>query len=737
MSTPEPLQAIVVAPPRALNAATPTQCFEQVGRRATVARRAATGLLIVILIGFGLSGFGPRSFADRPPHPVIAIPAVDPAVLATARAAGSADVLVLFGPEPDLSPAYGRRDKALRGRWVYDTLRGAAERAQGPLIDRLDSAGIPYQRFWIVNAVRARLDARWLGEVPRLPGVTHILLNRPHRGIDAIPPGEDPDLIPVPEPPRSATNAVEWGAARVNAPWAWSQSHRGQGIVVAGQDTGFDWDHPALIRAYRGYNATTGLSDHNYSWHDGIHGDIGTPNGNTCGYNSAVPCDDHNHGTHTMGTMTGNDLPPSDPDWPAGAPNAIGVAPGAKWIGCRNMDNGDGVPSTYIECFEWFVAPYPIGGDPLADGEPALAPDVINNSWACPPSEGCTGPEIEPALDATDAAGILVVVSAGNSGSACGTVDDPPAIYPHALSVGATNPADVLAGFSSREPATYLGQTIAKPEISAPGVSVRSSIRGTGYAAFQGTSMAGPHVAGAAALLLSADPSLKGQTDLLKAILTRTADARIDTGCGGAPGGQPNHRYGWGIINARRAIEALVLPATLAGTARGAGLGTPLADVTVTVHAGDPGAPTGVTPTGASGAYTVTVPTGAYDIEATHPAAATADVGPVYLVGGQATGQDLVLATARPGDCNNDLVVNAGDLSALMIELFDEDGSVPADVAGSTFPGSPIGCNPNGDGAVDAADLICAVRMTFGGPGACGQGARLADSDASLRPAAP
>lgn len=78
-----------------------------------------------------------------------------------------------------------------------------------------------------------------------------------------------------------------------------------------------------------------------------------------------------------------------------------------------------------------------------------------------------------------------------------GTGDDPPAIYPRALSVGATNASDVLASLSSRGPALYLGQTLAKPEVSAPGVSVRSSIRGTGYATFQGTSMAGPHVAGA------------------------------------------------------------------------------------------------------------------------------------------------------------------------------------------------------------------------------------------------
>ena len=101
--------------------------------------------------------------------------------------------------------------------------------------------------------------------------------------------------------------------SRVKAPWAWSQGYTGQGIVVAGQDTGYAWDHPALINAYRGYNAATGTADHDYNWHDSIHGDIGNPNPggtNPCGYDSPVPCDDYGHGTHTMGTMAGNDLAP-------------------------------------------------------------------------------------------------------------------------------------------------------------------------------------------------------------------------------------------------------------------------------------------------------------------------------------------------------------------------------------------------------------------------------------------
>ena len=138
------------------------------------------------------------------------------------------------------------------------------------------------------------------------------------------------------------------------------------------------------------------------------------------------------------------------------------------------MDRGAGRPSTYIECFEWFVAPYPQGGDPFIDGDPSQAPDVLNNSWSCPPAEECTDDQkeiIEPALNAADAAGIVVVVSASNDGPDCGSITDPPGIYPHAFAVGATNDSDQLASFSSRGPVIYKGVTYTKPDVSGPGVS--------------------------------------------------------------------------------------------------------------------------------------------------------------------------------------------------------------------------------------------------------------------------
>ncbi|MFM2392945.1 MAG: hypothetical protein RLZZ546_927, partial [Bacteroidota bacterium] len=264
--------------------------------------------------------------------------------------------------------------------------------------------------------------------------------------------------------------------------------------------------------------------------------------------NSPFPCDDNNHGTHTMGTMVGDDY----------AGNQIGVAPLAKWIGCRNMDEGDGVLSTYVECFEWFLAPYPVGGN-SAMGDPSKAPHVINNSWGCPTSEGCNNTNfsiMEMALNNLRNAGTVIVVSAGNSGSACNTVKDPPAIFQNSFSVGASNSLDAIAGFSSRGVVSIDGSNRLKPNVVAPGVAVRSCINGTGYASYQGTSMAGPHVAGLVALIISANPSLAGEVDEIESIIQETSKRLTSTQNCNDPGTNiPNAVFGYGRIDALAAVK--------------------------------------------------------------------------------------------------------------------------------------------------------------------------------------
>jgi subtilisin family serine protease len=599
-------------------------------------------LLVFFLLGLPLAVPLSAAAAGR------GTPEVDASVRETLARGGPADVLILLGDQPDFSPAQVMPTKEARGRWVYATLRAAADRDQGPVVAELARAAVPYRRFWAVNAVQAQLNTAQLQRVLALPRVTRVAANLPARAVEPPAP-----VAPAKTASITAVTAAEWGVNRVKAPWAWSQGYTGQGVVVAGQDTGYAWDHPALINAYRGYNSGTGAADHDYNWHDSIHGDIGNPNPgdtNPCGYDSPVPCDDYGHGTHTMGTMAGSDLAPDQPGWPSAATNAIGVAPGARWIGCRNMDRGDGTPASYIECFEWFIAPYPVTGTP-AQGDPGKAPDVMDNSWGCLSSEGCTTQTlgiIEPALNAADAAGIVVVVSAGNSGSACGTIWNPPAIYPRALAVGSTDSSDGLAPSSSRGPVTYVGQTYTKPDLSAPGVSVRSSWPSNfsadpnnPYRLLSGTSMAAPHMVGAVALLLSAQPSLRGQTDLIKTIIARTADPMNYATCGGAPGGQPNNGYGWGIVNAQRAIESLDLAGTLRGVVTEAGTGRALAGAAVTLYALGSNVPLTAVVTDDQGQYSILAAWGSYRVVVELSGYVPIAASLIYVVGGQTTTQNM------------------------------------------------------------------------------------------------
>jgi subtilisin family serine protease len=219
------------------------------------------------------------------------------------------------------------------------------------------------------------------------------------------------------------------------------------------------------------------------------------------------------------------------------------------------MSVGVGTPATYAECFEFFLAPYPVGTGP-EQGDPSKAPDVINNSWTCPPPEGCDAEHtafLREVVESVRAAGILVVASAGNSGSGCSTIVDPPAEFDAALSVGATSSAagDPIAGFSSRGPVGSL----VKPDLAAPGVGVYSSYPNGTYGTSSGTSMAAPHVVGAAALLMSANPDLRGDVAAIERILTDTSVPRIDMTCSGAPGGVPNNVYGWGRLDSLSALQ--------------------------------------------------------------------------------------------------------------------------------------------------------------------------------------
>lgn len=432
----------------------------------------------------------------------------------------TSDILVILHDRADLSQAPKFSTQIERGRFVYERLTQTAERFQRELRAYLDAKGVKYRAHYLVNmlaisqadaelvrALAARRDVKRIELNPRVEGALM-------RNVQAAP-DQEPTIL--------------WNLKIINADQVWGMGFTGKGVVIGGADTGVDWQHAALIRRYRGFDGEK--SDHNYNWHDAVDG-------------STEPIDPDGHGTITLGVALGTD----------GDKNRTGVAFDAQWIGCRNMeDGGFGTPERYIGCMEFFIAPHPVGGNPIKDGDPSKAPQVINNSWGCPPEEGCSPETLKEAVERVRAAGILFVAAAGNDGPRCWSINDPPAIYSAAFTVGATNRNDEIARFSSRGPLAFFGDERIGPDVSAPGVGVRGPIPGDRYISASGTSLAAPHVAGVAALIFQAAPHLKGHVEIVENLLRQTSLDRPGTDCGGD---RPDNTYGWGRIDALAAVKA-------------------------------------------------------------------------------------------------------------------------------------------------------------------------------------
>lgn len=425
---------------------------------------------------------------------------------------GSTDVWLRFDARADLGQFTGL-DWTARGRAVYDALTANADASQSAARAELDAAGVEYETFFIANTIFVEdADAELIAELTT------------DRGLSSVIPDGNYALIEPTETITPGPMAIAWGVDAINAPDVWAEYSDGEGITVATIDSGVQYDHPALVGSYRG-NDGDGTFTHDYNWFD------------AAGSSPEVPDDGNGHGTHVTGTITGND----------GGENEIGVAPGATWIATNGCCPSD---EALLESMEWILAPTDLEG---ANPDPDQRPHIVNNSWGSTvPNSDPFGEEIQ---EAWAAAGVFGTWANGNSGPGCETSGSPGSRTINYSTGGFAEDGSIYAG-GSRGP----GQDgEIKPNISAPGVRVYSSVPGDGYGLSTGTSMASPHVAGSVALLWSSVPDLVGDVEGTRDLLNGTAiDTDPVSDCGGDTAN--NNDWGQGKLDALALVEAADVP---------------------------------------------------------------------------------------------------------------------------------------------------------------------------------
>ena len=429
-------------------------------------------------------------------------------------------LFVILKDQADISDVASIKDRDERLNVSYERLTEHANETQADLRRFFDRTGVEYTPYYLENAMEVRG-----GTLIRL-----YLMTRPE--VDRVIPSPRLRAVPADSPqPGYLTDvdgSVQWNISMIGADKVWDEFNvRGKGIVVGQSDSGVDGNHPAIHKQYRG--VTQG---DDYNWFDPWDG-------------TTSPNDEGGHGTHTTGIILGA--------------NGIGVAPEAQWMGCVNLDRNLANPALYLDCMQFMLAPFPHGGDPFKDGDPAKAAHVLNNSWGCPTLEGCDPNALLQATDNLRDAGIFVVVSTGNDGPNCETVESPLSLYDSAFSVGALDQFGDMADFSSRGPVTADGSGRNKPDIVAPGVDIISSTPEGTYASFSGTSMAGPHLVGVVALIWSAQPDLIGDIDGTEQLIIDTAQPYSgNTSIGCFTGDTPSNAYGYGVVDVYAAVKKVL-----------------------------------------------------------------------------------------------------------------------------------------------------------------------------------
>ncbi|MED5323025.1 MAG: S8 family serine peptidase, partial [Planctomycetota bacterium] len=473
-----------------------------------------------------------------------AIPAfagtIDPAlqVELEARPYALHNVLVSMVEQVDLVALESRFNAeraplAIRHQETIESLQGLASFSQASLLQDLSAMTAdtaPRMRqvaaiesYWLRNLVRVEATSDVIFEIAARSDVLEVHLNAP---IELVQPFEG-----EPDSGSMGLGGVEPGVAEIQAPAAWAMGYDGTGALVAIVDTGADGNHESLASRWRGLDPAY-AGNPQWAFDDPFQDPP----------DEDFPTDSGDHGTHCLGSIVG------------GAPgDSIGVAPGAEWIAGATIDQGGGIDQTLadaIETFEWVVDP---------DGDPSTmfdVPDVCSNSWGVTGFHGvpdCDN-QLWSFIDAMETTGVVVVFAAGNEGPSSSTIRRPADRNTTAFTTLAVGAVDgnsgidfPMASFSSRGPVycNPFGQSGVKPDISAPGLEVRSANANGGYTEKSGTSMACPHIAGVVALMRGANPELPVQE--LKQIMFDTATDR------GAPG--KDNDYGWGVVNALLSVE--------------------------------------------------------------------------------------------------------------------------------------------------------------------------------------
>jgi len=357
--------------------------------------------------------------------------------------------------------------------------------------------------YWIFNGFYVKAEKEVIEALSQREDVEYIIEDFIIK-IEEVTPIDEPGIL-----------TPEWNITKVKADSCWGAGYTGEGIIIGHMDTGVYTGHEALQGKW--------LSPY---WYDAVNGQTN-------------PYDDNNHGTHTMGTILGGD---------GNGPfaNDIGVAPGAKFVTCKCFSStGSGQASWIHTCFQ-----------KIYDWKTQNGVQIVaaSNSWG---STATTSLEFWQDCMNWRSAGIIPVFAIGNNGPGSGTANTP-GNFPIVIGVGATDSGDNIASFSARGPAPNQSPwndpqywprpdwNRIKPNISAPGVNVRSALRTGGYGYMSGTSMATPHVAGAIAILFQKNPSLDFET--VYSLLLDYADKPSQ----GAP--YPNNNYGWGRLNVYQSL---------------------------------------------------------------------------------------------------------------------------------------------------------------------------------------